>query len=108
MKLVFVNQSRSAGGSTGRHERFVEGDSATELLDAWQQSPPVPGGGWSGHTPHDFRYAIVRFYGADVAMPAMDEEILGAVIAAAPEVFRLEITSTDNVARQASRAVRRR
>ena len=65
-----------------------EGRDAKSLLDQWNDSPD-----YGAFPPAEFRQLIVNNSGAEIhgGMPAADEEILPAVVAAyGPEEARLE------------------
>jgi hypothetical protein len=73
-------------GAAPRADLWTEGASPTEILDAWNALPA-----WADLEPLAFRETIVRFCGAEIELPAADEEILDALIAAAgPDALRLK------------------
>jgi hypothetical protein len=85
-------------GSAPRPSYCIEARSAREVLDHWNGLPA-----WEEFDPHEFRKRIISFCGADdpknveepIELPATDDEILDAVVAAAgPGALRLEIVSS--------------
>lgn len=81
-------------GSRPRPSEFIEGGTATEILDAWNALP-----WWATYDSAAFRERVVGLCGADdpkfieepIELPASDEEILDAVVAAAgPDSLKLE------------------
>lgn len=85
--------------ASGWHAPEVfEGRTAGEVLDQWQDSTL-----WSSSTRDDFRRAIVENTGAKVQLPAPAEEVLRAVVRAAPEWLKLEDKKVHSLLEDASR-----
>lgn len=76
-------------GARPRRSSAIEGADAGEVLDAWNALPA-----WADYEPLAFRDRIIRFCGAEIRLPAAENEILEAVVVATgPGALRLEIVS---------------
>lgn len=78
IRLTFIPESERAWYG-------VEGEDAASVLDQWNALPQ-----WSVYDPADFRQRLVDLSGADVEMPAADDEVLAALAEAWPDQIRVE------------------
>jgi hypothetical protein len=91
MRLTLVPESTAAHSHRARTLKYVEGADETEIFEKWRTDTGSSGFGWGIYDPENFRQRLVDWSGADVDMPAEDDAILPAVVAAlGPDVVQLE------------------
>jgi hypothetical protein len=80
LRLVFLDRVPKPGVFYG-----LEGKDSKEILDKWNGY-----GVWGGYDPDEFRQKLIYAYGADIELPATEDDILEAIVEASPKGLRLE------------------